>query len=396
MYKTFEEWQAYTGRAGKRGSVAGSLRNDSAFRVCIASQRQLSRQLSRCCGFEFEDVIAEIENADMVLPQHSGLSPLCLKLRHGLAPYTGLSRSVPSLVSVEPPTRHYDIFFMLVQFPRDLDVYDALREYRDRSRVAICYLEEIWKKSIDHLGHLRNILQEFDAVFVNCAGSAERLAEVIQRPVHYVPPGVDALRFCPAPDQNRCIDVVNIGRKSPVTHEALLKMSMQDGCFYVFDSLQGPFKAKVPWQHRLVLANHVKHSRYFIANAAKMDRVFETESQPEIGFRFFEGLAGGAVLLGDHPQTEQFQEHLGWPDSVIRIPYDCKNVAEVIADLEGQTERIDSLRRRNVMEILSRHDWLHRWRKVLSVANSPEGEGMAARAAALEERSQQHARCQTD
>lgn len=370
------------GTSRRRSEPAGQPRREA--RICLVSQRGVNGHLARCCGFEFEDVIASMDDVRLVVPVHAWGSALRLKLRNRASRVTGLYRFVNSGVRVAEEVGRFDLFFMLIQFTRDLMIFDAVRHLRRNSGFAICYLEELWLADIERLGPQLDILKEFDYIFCSCAGSVNRLSAKLQRPVEYIPPAVDAIRFAPLTDvDRRCIDVSNIGRRSAVTHQALLKYAAERGAFYFYDTLEGPYFAMVPHEHRLLLANQIKHSRYFIANTAKLDRRFETIGQAEIGFRFFEGLAGGAVLLGDAPRTEQFKRLLGWDDSLIGIPFDCANIADVITELNTQPSRLQAIRRRNVRNIIRRHDWLHRWEIMLARAGLSHTPAMKRRAETL-------------
>jgi len=104
-----------------------------------------------------------------------------------------------------------------------------------------------------------------------------------------------------------------------------------------------------------------------MANAAKIDREFETHGQSEIGNRFFEGAAAGTVMIGVPPTNEMFRKHFDWPDAVIEVPFDCSNIAEILADLDSQPERLDEIRRNNIVQSLLRHDWVYRWKEILDI-----------------------------
>jgi Glycosyl transferases group 1 len=136
-------------------------------------------------------------------------------------------------------------------------------------------------------------------------------------------------------------------------------------------------------EHRLLISNIYKRSSFFIANGAKFNHGKETHGQEEIGFRFFEGVSSGAVLLGRPPRTPAFEEYLGWEDSVIEIPYDCPDIADIIREFEGQRERLSAARSRNVRNSAQRHDWLHRWARILEHAGLDEGPAMATRRSRL-------------
>jgi len=134
-----------------------------------------------------------------------------------------------------------------------------------------------------------------------------------------------------------------------------------------------------PQQHRSLVANIAKRSRYFLANVAKINYRSETHGQSEIGFRFFEGAAAGTVMIGEHPENEAFRKHFDWPDAVIQVPYDTANIAEVLADLDSQPERLERIRKNNIVQCLLRHDWAYRWRAILEMVGLEPRPGLLAR-----------------
>jgi hypothetical protein len=134
--------------------------------------------------------------------------------------------------------------------------------------------------------------------------------------------------------------------------------------FYVYDTTSD-FAVIEPKEHRLLLANLIKRSRYFIAFPPKFDRPSEAPGGRDLGLRFFEGAAGGAVLLGTPPNAVAFQACFDWPDAVIRTPADGSQIAALMADLDRQPDRLNRVRRDNVVNSLRRHDWIYRWRRML-------------------------------
>jgi hypothetical protein len=111
----------------------------------------------------------------------------------------------------------------------------------------------------------------------------------------------------------------------------------------------------------------------------------ETGTQEEVGFRFFEGAAGGAVMIGDPPDVDSFREHFDWPDAVIHLPYGSADVGDLIADLDRQPERLARIRRDNLANSLLRHDWACRWRDVLQTVGLPTSPKLASREAGLQQ-----------
>jgi hypothetical protein len=181
----------------------------------------------------------------------------------------------------------------------------------------------------------------------------------------FLPPGIDALLFSPYPKPpRRVIDVYSIGRRSDVTHRALVKMAADNGLFYLHDSIAGN-KAIDASHHRTLFANAAKRSRYFIVNPGLIDRPEKTSRQIEIGNRYFEGAASGTIMVGERPDTEPFETLFDWPDAVFHLDYDSSDIERIMSDLDRQPERQETIRRTNVVQSLLKHDWAYRWEAIL-------------------------------
>jgi len=239
-------------------------------RTFMVSPRGFTNQLSRCGHYEFEDTICDLENAHLIAPAHNRTSRLAGKIRNRLSDYTPWYGCVPTGTRAVLPQASYELGFFLIQFAWDIINFDTIRDWRRRAQITVCVIEELWAADIPRFRHKLNVLKDFDLIFCCCAASVDALAEHLDRPVHYLPPAVDAIRFAPhRGGRPRVIDVFSMGRRSPVTHEALVELARREGLYYYHDTLVRPFFAREPAQHRLVLASTVKHSRYFIANLAK-------------------------------------------------------------------------------------------------------------------------------
>jgi hypothetical protein len=141
-------------------------------------------------------------------------------------------------------------------------------------------------------------------------------------------------------------------------------MVRKSGLFYLHDSIDGS-RAINSKEHRALLANVAKRSRYFIVNPGKIDEPEKRGSQIEIGNRYFEGAASGTIMVGELPKNEEFKRLFDWPDAVTQLPYDSCDIDVIINDLDGDPERQDRIRRTGVIQALMRHDWAYRWETVL-------------------------------
>jgi hypothetical protein len=166
------------------------------------------------------------------------------------------------------------------------------------------------------------------------------------------------------------IDVYSLGRRLEGLHRTLLKFTAERNMFYVYETLQTGAENLVsnPRQHRELLANQIKRSRYFLVASGKANLPEVTRGQIEVPARFFEGAAAGTVMIGQAPDCELFHQLFDWRDAVIAIDPNGFDVAEVLAELAEQPERLCEISRRNTAEALLRHDWSYRWKQILAVA----------------------------
>jgi len=166
--------------------------------------------------------------------------------------------------------------------------------------------------------------------------------------------------------------------------------------FYVYDTMERV--AECPTldyiEHRDLYAHLAKRSRFFIVAPAKIDAPEETQGQVAFGYRYFEGSAAGAVLIGQAANCDAFRRHFDWLDAVIEIQPDGSDAVEVISRLAADPERLRTISCRNAEETLRRHDWLYRWKEILATAGlkpRPQLEAREMRLGELAELAKEHA-----
>lgn len=333
-------------------------------RICLLSQRNLHRAVFRCVPYEFEDVICQIDEVELLTPEPHYSYVVVKRLANQIARHASFASLNPGIRRIRL-NRNYDLFFTWCQFPNDLLSLNAVKGWRKYCRTAVCLLSEVWAGELHKWkGHLK-ILSQFDYILLHCSESVQPIQNMIQRPCSYIAPGIDTLQFCPYPNPYpRCVDVYYLGRRVPALHQSLLKMAEQTRIFYIYDTIH-KMNTLDYRQHRSLLANIAKRSRYFVAHPGKINQPSETHGQSEIGSRFFEGAAAGTVMIGEHPENDAFRENFDWPDVVINVPFDSPNIADILAELDSQPERLEKIRKTNVIQSLLRHDWVYRWRSIL-------------------------------
>ena len=345
---------------------------DDEPRTVIVSQRSYYTPVFRASAYEFEDVICAVDHADLLLPTFE-VSPLIQRVLAKISQYGNICIQ-PKRRRLAAPrlTKYYDVLFVNVCGCRELlDLEPILQCLRERCRVAICNIEELWTKGVVSLDRVYRLLEKFDHILLGLSGTCDALARIINRSIIHLPFGIDMDRFCPHPNPpQRSIDVYAMGRCSPKTDYALHEWADRSGATYLYDTIAGGggrFVISVE-RHRNFIAQMIKRSRYFIVNPAKIDVDEQTGGQMEIGPRFYEGAAGGAVLIGQVPTNCQvFKRDFDWADAVIDMPFHSTDIGERIRALDAEPNRIARIRLNNVVNCLRRHDWVYRWNNLINM-----------------------------
>lgn len=356
-------------------SCDSNTRQEKA-RVCVASLRGVNHLVAWATNYEFEDVICGVDEVDLFSLQPGWAYPprrwlvrrlvwrpilyqLGAQLNPGLQPL-GLAKD-------------YELFVFVCTNPGDLVYLNALRGWKQRCKTKICFIFEFYSGRLREYAFPLRLLEPFDHIILNSSGSVEAVQRLTGKMCHHVPVGVDALRFSPFPDPPaRCIDVYSMGRRWEVAHQTLLTMAKRKDIFYVYDTIPGLLLQTRDYkQHRDLVANLAKRSRFFITYPAMLEDEAETRGQSEAGSRFFEGAAAGAVLLGRAPKASAFAKDFDWPDAVVDIGSDEAALRATLARLKTEPERLQALSHRNATEALRRFDWAYRWKEILKIAGLP-------------------------
>jgi hypothetical protein len=356
--------------AGKDNS--GVSRESRAPRICMPTFRNFARTPFRCSLYEAQDILADVDDVDMI----------CLEAGERLQSNEQWLRKIsyhdvtkrlmflnPGLQKVRL-SRDHDLFVAVCQNYFDILYFNAIEGWRDHCKTSVCWIEEMWASSVPDYKYWLHALSRFDHVFVGCLGSAEPLSRELGRTCKWLPSAVDAIRFSPYPNPPaRVIDVYGIGRRWEGTHRALLEAAGRKEIFYVHDTFAAAdVETYSPQQHRSLFANMAKRSQFFMVAPAKMNNPEHTHNQVEIGSRYYEGAASGAVMIGQAPDSEVFSDMFPWPDVVIHIRPDGSDVMDVLRTLSADATQLSAISRRNAAEALVRHDWVYRWEELLRTA----------------------------
>ncbi len=365
-------------------------------KVLLLSQRKISNLVAYCLAYEFEDVLQAVTDSERIDANDFAsleFSRRTYKLIRAATKSRGLAaRLTPPPRGQVVLDRDFELFFPVFSHAFELHSLWTIANWRRRSRKAACFITEVWTDQLPE--YLVELLSEFDHIFLGVRDGVDEVARITGRPCSYLPLAADVIRFAPSSlDQARPIDLCNIGRRSAVTHRALLEEAKRQKLFYYYDTVaasgadlkQRTFRVDAPHEHRFMLAQLLKHSGYFIANRSHVNNPEFMAGRDEISARFYEGAAAGTIMIGEATRTDEFKRQFDWPDAVIHLPFDSPDIGNILADLNTDQGRLRAIRRNNIREAARRHDWLHRIQTVFEVLDLTPTESMAARGDQLDQ-----------
>jgi len=350
----------------------------------MPSSRNISRRAYQCTLYEAQDVLLDTDDVELIGPKPGWGFEFKRRWQKRLL-YRDVTRRLifqnPGLRRISL-NREYDLFIVVCQNYWDLQYINAIDGWKDHCKTTVCWLDELWVADLPQFKYWLHVLKQFDHVFVGYKETAVQLSRVLDKTCHWLPGGVDTIRFSPYPNPpTRSIDVYSIGRRWSGVHQALLQAALRKEIFYIYDTFPGvadlePYDYQ---QHRDLYASVAKRSRYYVVAPAKMNVPEETQGQIEAGFRYFEGAAAGTVMIGQRADCDAFREMFDWPDVVIEIQPDGSDAEAVLSSLRMEPERVCAISRRNAAQALLRHDWAYRWEKILRTAGIELSPGIVTR-----------------
>jgi len=364
-------------------------------KVLIITQRDRPDQFGRQPGYvpflEAEDVLAECSDADFFTISES-LHDRSVRLRRLM---TNLSRSfgieqtrprnrTPSLLDLpeqaggfapETQHRHYDVAVFVAFTPWDIPLLQPALQERSADTV-IMWVPELWLSLFNNRKLAHEPFAAVDHIFVGMAAATNKLREITDIPVHYLPMAVDVERFTGLhrPD-SRSLEVMAIGRRDEKLHETLVEWARVRGRMYLYDTITGT-RVTDPQAHRENLAETYRRASVAITHYAKFDQPSVTGDEREIPGRLWEAMAAGTLMTGNPPSVSLQTGTVGEP-IVLPLP---ENPDSALLQIERLIEADTTDKRQYLMRMAARHhDWAHRWAAAFIAAGLPVPVGIRAR-----------------
>lgn len=361
--------------------------NPSDTTVLVVSQRLRSDGFGRQPGYiafiEAEDVLASTCDVDIAMIAESPRHPLIRGRRFGgrqLRRLTGSTNPLPLLPSPRPqaplPRDHYDVAIFVGFTIWDLPLLERMTSVRSHADKIIAWFPEAWISEFDDERVRYESLGLLDAMYVGMETACLELQTLADCPVRHLPPAVDVPRFASlSPEERRPIDVLNIGRRDPRLHRAVLDWSRKSNKLYVYDTIAGTTVPDAE-AHRSNLGDTYRQTDIAITNFAKYDLPEIVRGDREIPGRLWEGLASGSIMMGNPPE-ERLQKELVGEIVVTELPEEPSEAIDIITELQAR-DHTDQ-RRAQIQLAMRRHDWAHRWSEIFTTSGLEPPSGLKVR-----------------
>src|SRR5205807_5840466 len=136
-----------------------------------------ARHVFRTGGYEAQDVLAACDDVDVIQLEASRRLAFSERVLRRFV-YHDVSRRLALLNPGLRPvrlTRDYDMFVVVCTHVRDLWYANAVQDWRDRCRIGICWIDELYSYNVPDLEYWLPVLTRFDHVVVGTAGTAKTL-----------------------------------------------------------------------------------------------------------------------------------------------------------------------------------------------------------------------------
>ncbi len=228
--------------------------------------------------------------------------------------------------------RDYDLFVFVCMNVWDLLYLNAIRGWRSACRVKVCYMVEFYAgqaRSSTTPATPRRFRPRRPVVL----RQRTRRGAPRGKPCHHVPLAADVLRFTPYPTPPPRVIDVSAWAAAP-------SRCTRHSCGWPppggssTSTTPSPAPSSAPRARPSTgTCSPLGEEEPLLRRLPGQVRGRGEQGQSEVGARYFEGAAAGAVLLGQAPTAPGFREDFPWPDAVVEARADGGDVGDSPARL---------------------------------------------------------------
>src|SRR4030095_597489 len=186
-------------------------------RTLLLSHRISQPIVSKCMTFEFEEIVGEVDSAE--------LAPIPAKPWSRLA--TKIERTAPWLFAGSnplplSPSPRFDLLYLSLHSTSELAQLQPMSRILGMAERTAINIDEVWRSELAMRAGELAMLRRVDFVFTACEGAVDELSKALGKRCHFLPHSIDTLRFFPYAERRpRAIDVYFMGRRREALHRVL-------------------------------------------------------------------------------------------------------------------------------------------------------------------------------
>lgn len=273
---------------------------------------------------------------------------------HALRRLTGRAR--PCFERL-PPDEGGDVLFVVARDPGDLAMVSAVPDARRRyARIHAFVTDSYFKPGYPAQTAL------YDSITVTAHEDADHPRQRFGIRVDHLHQGIDGLRWAPrGTPARREIDLIAYGRTPPSFHRALTEAFHDPASpFLYLHSPLGNLRGPTVERERGMLFKLLHRSHVSLAFHLYVEPEHQRPRSMMVTSRWLESLVAGCLVAGQRPVSRMADDMLPWEGATIELPPESAATVEALKALLPEREGWQAQRARNVAEVLRRHDW--RWR----------------------------------
>ena len=249
-----------------------------------------------------------------------------------------------------------DLLIVVAHAPQDLSMIDAIANCRGKFGRIVGWVTDSY-----FAAGFGRALSQYDAITVT---AREDMAHPQARhglAVHHVYQGIDGLAWAPPVDGARAIDLIGFGRMPPSYHAHFAARFHPASSPHLYlHSPLGNVTGPTVHLERGMLFKLLHHSRIALAFHLFVEPQGQRPRSMMVTSRWLESLLAGCVVAGKRPVSTMADDMLGWDGATVELADAPEDAADQLRQLLAMDGVLHQQRRRNVREVLIRHDWRHR------------------------------------
>jgi hypothetical protein len=220
---------------------------------------------------------------------------------------------------------------------------------------------------------------QYDAITVTAREDAEHPASRFGVTVQHLYQGIDGLTWAPQLEAARSIDLIGFGRMPPSYHAHFVSRFHAPSSPHLYlHSPLGNVTGPTVHLERGMLFKLLHRSQVALAFHLFVEPQGARPRSMMVTSRWLESLLSGCLVAGKRPVSTMADEMLAWDGATVELADEPRQAGDELTQLLEQGSALEAQRRRNVREVLLRHDWRHRIVTLCELAQVPVPDALVA------------------